>query len=196
MEWQDGLANLLLRNNIVSPDQLINALLGQAASKYVENICTSLIKMGIVEESVLYRFLSEQISKGELAEREERDIIHLFLSCYNVELAKLKGKKISRQVIRLVPRNIAVEHIIMPLECKEQTLTLVMANLISDSAETVLQELKSRTGCRLKILVAPVSVLRAEIKKRYPTNKSLLRESRWLKKRLKWIKEELRQLEN
>jgi type IV pilus assembly protein PilB len=122
------LGDLLVREQIISPDQLQKAQ--ESAKKSGERIGNSLIKLGVVKEDDLTQFLSRQ---------------------YSVPVINLAEFDVESDVIALVPKDVARKHRVVPINRADKTLIVAM----SDPSDIVaLDDLKFLTGYNIEVVVA------------------------------------------
>jgi type IV pilus assembly protein PilB len=101
----DRLGTILLREGLISQDQLDGAL--QDARTSGTRLGYSLIKLGFLKEEDLTRTLSRQ---------------------YRVPAVDINKLTVDPRILKLVPGDIAHKHLVLPLRRVGRTLTLAMAN--------------------------------------------------------------------
>src|SRR5688500_15790026 len=101
----DRIGDLLLREGLISNDQLQKALM-QAREKK-QRIGYSLIELGYVAEEDLTRMLARQ---------------------YRLPAVDLNRVQVDQKILKLVPADIALKHLLLPLRRVGRTLTVAMAN--------------------------------------------------------------------
>ncbi|HEX6588321.1 MAG TPA: type IV-A pilus assembly ATPase PilB [Longimicrobiales bacterium] len=101
----DRIGDLLLREGLISDDQLQKALM-QAREKK-QRIGYSLIELGYVAEEDLTRMLARQ---------------------YRLPAVDLNRVQVDQKILKLVPADIALKHLLLPLRRVGRTLTVAMAN--------------------------------------------------------------------
>ena len=101
----DRIGDLLLREGLISNDQLQKALMQSREKK--QRIGYSLIELGYVAEEDLTRMLARQ---------------------YRLPAVDLNRVQVDHKILKLVPADIALKHLLMPLRRVGRTLTVAMAN--------------------------------------------------------------------
>jgi type IV pilus assembly protein PilB len=101
----DRIGDLLLREGLISDEQLQKALT-QAREKK-QRIGYSLIELGYVAEEDLTRMLARQ---------------------YRLPAVDLNRVQVDQKILKLVPADIALKHLLLPLRRVGRTLTVAMAN--------------------------------------------------------------------
>jgi type IV pilus assembly protein PilB len=101
----DRLGNILLREGLISQDQLDGALRDARASG--TRLGYALIKLGFIKEEELTRMLSRQ---------------------YRVPAVDINKVTVDARILKLVPGDIAHKHLVLPLRRVGRTLTVAMAN--------------------------------------------------------------------
>ena len=133
------LGQLLIASNIISEDQLKEALILQR--KEGGRLGTNLVKLGHITEEKLVTFLSRQ---------------------YGVPAINLSDYKIDPSVLKLVPVDIARKYLIMPVARVGATLTIAMAD---PSNVFAIDDVKFMTGYNVEVVVSSESsILKCHIK--------------------------------
>jgi type IV pilus assembly protein PilB len=101
----DRIGELLVREGLITPDQLTAAL--RDAKQNNTRLGFSLIKTGAMTESELTRALAKQ---------------------YRVPAVDLERVHIDPKVVKLIPAELAIKHMVLPLRRVGRMLTLAMAN--------------------------------------------------------------------
>ena len=137
----DRLGELLVRENLISLAQLQRA--EQMRRESGERLGYTLTRMGFVEESDLTQFLSKT---------------------YGVPSIRLDEFDIKREVVDLVPREMAMRHLCIPINRAGGTLIVAMA----DPANlTAIDDLKFLTNYTIEVVVASEVAIREAIVKYY-----------------------------
>lgn len=136
------IGELLVDAGLIHKDQLQEGLNTQAAKggKIVE----TLIALGYLDAEAFVGFLARQPGVA------------------SIDLSKYE---IPRQLIELIPREMAVEHEIFPIDKLGRLLTVGMVCPL-DSA--TVQKIEERTGLRVKPLLCAPSDIRSAIERYYP----------------------------
>ena len=137
----ERLGELLVRRNIITPEQLKKALEEQKSNG--SRLESTLVKLGYIKEDELLSFLSAQ---------------------YRVPSIKLSKVEVNPGVIKLIPASIAKKHFIIPTNRMGAKLTLAM---VDPSNIPVIDEIKFITGFRVEPVVASEHEIIDAIKKYY-----------------------------
>jgi len=137
------LGQMLVRANLITPEQLDQALTLQKTSGV--RIGSILVKLGYINEEQIASFLSRQ---------------------FGVPPADLKHAKIDPDILKLVPAEIANKHLLIPLSRTGSILTVAMANPADIFA---IDDLRFMTGYNIQPKVAPESSIRTYLNKYYDT---------------------------
>ncbi len=138
----DLIGDLLVREGLISQDQLKAALAEQRGNGY--RLGYNIVAMGLVSETDLTRVLARK---------------------YRVKAVDLSRiDKIDDRMIKTVKPEIAVRHLVLPLRRVGRTLTVAMANPQNLSA---IDELRFSTGYDIEAVVAGEYSLRKAIEKYY-----------------------------
>jgi hypothetical protein len=131
------IGEILVQAGVIDEMQLSSALGEQA--RWGHRLGVTLIKMGMVEEGHLVRALATQL---------------------NLPVASLAGKRISDDVIALVPTRVASEHGVIPLFVKKQErVTQLFLGMEDPSNLAVLDDLSFRTGMEIHpVMVGPTEL--------------------------------------
>jgi type IV pilus assembly protein PilB len=137
----DRLGTILLREGLISQDQLEGAL--QDARTHGTRLGYSLIKLGFVEEDDLTRMLSRQ---------------------YRVPAVDISQVKVDPRILKLIPDDVAHNHLVLPIRRVGRTLTVAMANPADPG---MLDQLKFMTRHDIEPVVVGEFTLKKEIDKYY-----------------------------
>ena len=138
---RERLGELLVREELVTREQVARALAEQQASKQRLGYC--LVKLGFIQEADLTRTLARQFRMPA------------------VDLSRFAADP---RVLKLVPPELAVKHLVLPLKREGRTLTLAVA----DPANVgVIDDLKFITRYDIFPVVAGEYTLRALVDKHY-----------------------------
>ncbi|MBI3182672.1 MAG: type IV-A pilus assembly ATPase PilB [Myxococcales bacterium] len=135
------LGELLVRENLISVQQLRKAQ--EEQQKTGTRIGTALIKTGAIEESKLTDFLSKQ---------------------YGVPAINLKEFDIEQEIIKLVPKDVAEKHLVVPVNRAGPSLIVAMCD---PSNIYAVDDLKFLTGYTIEPVVASEPSIREAIEKYY-----------------------------
>jgi type IV pilus assembly protein PilB len=135
------LGELLVRENLISVQQLRKAQ--EEQQKNGTRIGTALIKTGAIEESKLTDFLSKQ---------------------YGVPAINLKDFDIEPEIIKLVPKDVAEKHLVIPVNRAGPSLIVAMCD---PSNIYAVDDLKFLTGYNIEAVVASEPSIREAIERYY-----------------------------
>ncbi len=102
---QDRLGDLFVREGLVTEQQLKDALVEAKESKM--RVGYALVKLGFVEEEELTRMLAKQ---------------------YRVPAVDLEKITVDAKILKVIPSEVALKHLVLPLRRVGRTLTVAMAN--------------------------------------------------------------------
>ena len=135
------LGELLVRENLISVQQLRKAQ--EEQQKTGTRIGTALIKTGAIEESKLTDFLSKQ---------------------YGVPAINLKDFDIDPEIIKLVPKDVALKHLVIPVNRAGPSLIVAMCD---PSNIYAVDDLKFLTSYNIEPVVASEPSVREAIERYY-----------------------------
>ncbi|MBX2811191.1 MAG: type IV-A pilus assembly ATPase PilB [Myxococcales bacterium] len=135
------LGELLVRENLISLQQLQKAQ--ESQRKNGGRLGFNLTKLGYIEESELTAFLSKQ---------------------YGVPSINLAEFEIDKDVIKLVPKEVADKHQVIPVNRAGASLIVAMAD---PSNIFAIDDLKFLTGYNIEVVVASDGAIREAITKYY-----------------------------
>src|SRR5687768_12561616 len=133
------LGELLVRENLITVQALRKAQ--EESQKSGARIGTALIKTGAIEESKLTDFLSKQ---------------------YGVPAINLKDFDIDPEIIKLVPKDVAEKHLVVPVNRAGPSLIVAMCD---PSNIYAVDDLKFLTGYNIEPVVASEVSIREAIEK-------------------------------
>ncbi len=143
----DRIGELLVQKNLLSAEQLERA---RNESKLAgTRIGAQLTKLGFIEEEKLADFVSQQ---------------------YNVPSINLDEFEIDEAVIKLVPEDVAMKHLILPVNRAGSTLIVAIADPANIFA---IDDLKFLTGYDVEVVVAAEESIRRAIDRYYDQGNSL-----------------------
>ncbi|MGH2671184.1 MAG: type II secretion system protein GspE, partial [bacterium] len=128
------LGQMLVKANLITPEQLDRALALQKASG--GRIGSTLAKLGYTTEEEIASFLARQ---------------------YGVPSIDLSTVKIDPAIIKLIPAEVANKHFLIPVGRTGSALSVVMVN---PSDIFAIDDVRFMTGYSVKPLVAPESSIR------------------------------------
>ena len=137
------LGEILLKENLISPDQLKQALEHQKANG--GRLGNSLVKLGFLSDDEVTAVLSRQ---------------------YGVPSINLAYFEVDSNVIKLIPMETALKYQVLPLSRVGSSLTLAMVDPTNVFA---MDDIKFMTGFNIEPVVASETAINEAIKKHYGT---------------------------
>src|SRR5256714_14531749 len=141
------LGDLLVREKIITPDQLEKALKAQRDAGPSARLGSVLVKLGFVNDEEVTNFLSRQ---------------------YGVPAINLQYFEIDSSVVKLIPEETAKRYQILPLSRVGASLTIAMVDPTNVFA---MDDIKFMTGFNIEPVVASESSILAGIDKSYGIGK-------------------------
>ena len=138
----ERIGELLVSEGLISREQLAQALQEQRVNG--GRLGYTLVKLGIIEELTLTRLLARQ---------------------YKIPAVDLSKSDIDPALVRLVPAEIAVNHLVLPLKREGRVLYVAMAD---PTNIRVIDDLKFRTRSDIYPVIAGEYTLRTMIERMYP----------------------------
>jgi len=142
----ERIGEILVREGLITRDQLNLALQDQREAG--TRIGYSLVALGFVKEIELTRTLARQ---------------------YRMPAVDLTNFEIDPRIARLIPGEMAVKHLVLPLKRDGRTLTVAMADPTSTG---VLDDLKFITRCDIFPVIAGEYTIRHAIERCYESNEA------------------------
>ncbi|MBT0653004.1 type IV-A pilus assembly ATPase PilB [Geomobilimonas luticola] len=143
------LGELLVRNNLITKEQLAKALDEQKESAGQLRLGSILIKNGLISEPDLTSFLSKQ---------------------YGVPSINLAEFEIDQAVIKIIPVDIAQKYQIVPVNRAGSTLIIAMSD---PSNIFAIDDIKFMTGYNVEVVVSAETAIKTAIDKYYDQSASL-----------------------
>src|SRR6266550_2502345 len=137
----DKLGEILLREGLITQDQLKKALLEQKNTGM--RLGYTLVKLGFIEETEISKMLARQ---------------------YRMPAVDLSRFEVDPKIIKLMPPDIAVKHTVLPLKREGRTLTVAIAD---PNNVTAIEDIKFITRCDVFPVIAGEYTLRNAIDKYY-----------------------------
>ncbi|MDP3244894.1 MAG: ATPase, T2SS/T4P/T4SS family, partial [bacterium] len=138
-----GLGELLVREHVITVAQLNLAL--KAKEQQGGRLSSQLIALGLIKEKQLAEVLAKQ---------------------YKTPLCNLDEVEISAETIRLIPREMAEQFLVMPVGRAGNTLTLAMTDPGNIEA---MDTVRAKTGYNINVVISTESAIKAAIEKYYGT---------------------------
>ena len=137
----DRLGDLLIREGLITKDQLEKALQEQKASG--SRLGYQLVKLGFVQETEITKMLARQ---------------------YRMPAVDLSRFEVDPKLVKMIPSDIATKHLVLPLKKEGRTLTVAMADPTNMG---VIDDLKFVTRYDIFPVIAGEYTLRTAIEKHY-----------------------------
>src|SRR5436190_382893 len=141
------LGDLLVKEKILSPEQLEQALKAQKESGGKDRLGSVLVKMGLLSDEDVTNFLSRQ---------------------YGVPAINLQYFEIDPAVVKLIPQDTAKRYQILPLSRVGSALTIAMVDPTNVFA---MDDIKFMTGFNIEPVVASEAAIIEGIEKAYTVEK-------------------------
>jgi len=141
------LGNFLVREGLITPEQLENALQEQKANGGM--LGSNLVKMGYIEEAELMEFLSKQ---------------------FGVPSTDPSKLDVDPDVIEMIPGNIVQKYRIVPISLEGQTLTIAM---VDPSNIFIIDDIKFLTRKNIRVTVATESSIKSAMDRFYDAGAAL-----------------------
>ncbi|GAB4291770.1 MAG: type IV-A pilus assembly ATPase PilB [Myxococcota bacterium] len=135
------LGELLVRENLISAQQLQRAIEAQRVEG--GRLGVHLTKLGLIDEKQLTSFLAKQ---------------------YRIPAIDIRKLEIEAEIIKLVPREVAERHMVVPVNRSGQTLILAMAD---PSNIFAIDDVKFITNYNIEAVVASEEAIQEAIEKYY-----------------------------
>ncbi|MCR4287079.1 MAG: type IV-A pilus assembly ATPase PilB [Deltaproteobacteria bacterium] len=137
----DRIGELLLREKLITPDQLKNAI--EEQKKSGGRLGYNLTRLGFISEKDLISFLSRQ---------------------YGIPTIDLTSQEIEHEIVKLIPEDVAKKYQVVPVSRNGSTLVVAMAD---PSNIFAIDDIKFLTGYNVEPLVASDTAIKAAIEKYY-----------------------------
>ena len=137
----DKLGEILLREGLITQDQLKKALLEQKNTGM--RLGYTLVKLGFVEETEISKMLARQ---------------------YRMPAVDLSRFEVDPKILKLLPPDVAIKHAVLPLKREGRTLTVAIAD---PNNVTAIEDIKFITRCDVFPVIAGEYTLRNAIDKYY-----------------------------
>ena len=146
MADSDRIGELLVKENLITPLQLKNAVTSQRSSG--GRLGHELTKLGYIEENELISFLSKQ---------------------YSVPSINLADFDIDQDVLKVLPKEVVTRHQVIPVNRTGNTLIVAMAD---PSNIYAVDDIKFITGLKIDVVVASEQAISEAIEKYYTASVS------------------------
>jgi type IV pilus assembly protein PilB len=133
------IGEMLLKGNLITPEQLRNALATQKKTK--ERVGTVLVKSGFIKEPELLAFLGRQ---------------------FNVPVVELGKYEINAEVVRLLPEEMVQKHLALPINRVGAKLIVAVAD---PSNMAIIDAIGFKTGYAVELVLASEKDITSAINK-------------------------------
>jgi type IV pilus assembly protein PilB len=137
----DRLGDLLIKEGLITKDQLEKALAEQKAQG--SRLGYALVKLGFVQETEITKMLARQ---------------------YRMPAVDLARFEVDPKIVKMIPADVALKHLVLPLKREGRTLTVAMADPTNLG---VLDDLKFITRYDIFPVIAGEYTLRTALEKHY-----------------------------
>src|SRR3954465_14468309 len=144
----ERLGDLLVREKLITRDQLDKALAEQKTTGMRLGYC--LVKLGFVQETEISKMLARQ---------------------YRMPAVDLSRFEVDPKIVKLIPPDVAVKHMGLPLKGEGRTLTVAMAD---PTNVTVIEDLKFITRYDIFPVIAGEYTIRNGLEKIFESTEAQL----------------------
>jgi type IV pilus assembly protein PilB len=118
-----------------------------------------LVKAGLLTEARLSEIKDIQVAQGSLLITQlisqgvigEEELIQLLSQQFGIPIVELTDYEVAQEVLELIPQNLAIKHVILPLSKRNSTLTVAM---VDPSNIHALNDIKFITGLDIQVVLA------------------------------------------
>ena len=142
----ERIGDLLVREGLITKEQLARALSEQAASG--TRVGYNLVKLGFIQETELTKMLARQ---------------------YRMPAVDLSKFEVDPRIAKLIPSDLAIKHLVLPLKRDGRTLTVAMADPTNLG---VIDDIKFITRYDIFPVIAGEYTLRNAVEKYYDSSES------------------------
>ncbi|MDP2923383.1 MAG: hypothetical protein Q8O30_06670 [Candidatus Omnitrophota bacterium] len=131
-----------------------------------------LVERGIVTRPQLEKALEIQKKEGgligevlvKLGFTTEESIAHCLSLQFGFPYLPLENYEVSKEIVRLIPKNVAAHYCLIAIDKIGNTLTIAIANPLNIQA---IEDLEDLTHCEIQIFISTPSDIRKSIEKFY-----------------------------
>ncbi|MFH1857811.1 MAG: hypothetical protein ABH845_02775 [Candidatus Omnitrophota bacterium] len=147
-------------------------MLGSGKRLITKQLGELLIERGIISKDQLEKALVYQKEKGgligqilvALAFTTEEEIAQALTAQYGFPYLPLKNYEIGKEVIKLVPENVARQYCLIPVDRIGNALTIAMSNPLNVQAQ---EDIELITKCKVQVFVSTMSDITQAIDRSY-----------------------------
>lgn len=137
-----------------------------------EQLGELLIAQGFINQSQLDKALAIQKERGgligeilvELGFCKEEDIAQALTAQYGFPYLPLSNYEINPEVLNIIPRRVAKQYLLVPIDKIGNNLTIAMSNPLNTQA---LEDIEMLSGCLVQVFVSTSSDIKKAIAKYY-----------------------------
>ena len=131
-----------------------------------------LIERGVITQEQLQKALAVQKEEGgllgqvlvRLGATTEEDIAQALTAQFGFPYLPLKNYEIGKEVIRLVPENVARQYCLIPVDRIGNALTIAMSNPLNAQAQ---EDIELITKCKVQVFVSTMTDINQAIDRCY-----------------------------
>ena len=136
-----------------------------------------LVEAGLITAEQLQEALERQRERGGKTfetllalQHLDADSLHRFLSKQpGIASIDLSRVSIDRDLLKLIPKELALEHLVLPVDQLGKLLTVAMACPLDT---VTIQEMELRTGLKVKAMLCRLADIHAAVRKYFPDEKA------------------------
>jgi len=134
-----------------------------------------LIEKGIINRAQVKKALKVQKERGgligeiivSLGFAKEEDIAHVLSLQYGFPYLPLENYDISKELVKIIPKQVALQYRLIPIDKIGSTLTIAMANPLNSQA---IEDVEYISNSEVQIFVATASDIKKAIERCYAEN--------------------------
>lgn len=131
-----------------------------------------LISTGVLSEDQLHRALEYQVREGgligeilvKLGYVKERDIVQALTVQYGFPYLPLENYELKKQIVKIVPENVARQYSIVPLDIMGDILSVAMSNPLNTKA---IEDIEMITKKKIQVFIGTVTAIQDALNKLY-----------------------------
>lgn len=135
-----------------------------------------LIERGVITKDQLEKALALQKEKGGLIGQilvgmefaKEEEIAQALTVQYGLPFLPLQNYELSKEVVQLIPENVAKQYATISIDKIGDTLTVAMANPLNEKA---IEDIELHTKCNIQVFVSTSTDINNAINKFYAKDK-------------------------
>lgn len=131
-----------------------------------------LVEMGLITKDQLHHSLEVQKDKGgligqvlvDLGYVSEEAIAQAITAQYGFPYLPLENYEIDTEIVKIVPKNVAIQYCLIPVDKIGSNLTIAMANPLNSQA---VEDIALLSGLYVQLFVSTAADIKKAIKKYY-----------------------------